>query len=135
MNTIEEYVIELNNMINTHQIKMKKVLKPLLFEFDEKFRLKYKFINLIEYDSEDLKIAKQEKIKYAKNQRFAIAAIFRDLEKKCLEINHIKKEYNISKSEFRYAQGYLLYLCCNSTYVDFSIRDYFGELNNINNIK
>ena len=128
MDTIEDFVIELNKLINTHQISPKKAIKPLLISIKQQFDVKYKFIDITEYDEELLKMLQTEKINFVKAQKFTIANLLRDLQKKCVDVIDLKNEYNITQSEFRYEQGYLMYFCCGSTYIDGSVREYFAKL-------
>ena len=128
MKTIEEFVIELNKLINSDQNLPKKPIKPVLNSFSQLFDVKYKFIDIGEYDNELLKMIHGEDMRFQNTKKYKVAKIFRDLEEKCIECIKLKKEYNISKSEFRYEQGYLIYLCCGSTYIDCSVRDYFAEI-------
>lgn len=128
MKTVEDFVIELNKLINTHQISPKKAIKPLLISIKQQFDVKYKYIDIAEYDEELLKMLQTEKINFVKAQKFTIASLFRDLQKKCVDVIDLKNEYKITQSEFRYVQGYLMYFCCGSTYIDGSVREYFAKL-------
>jgi len=135
METIEDFVAELNVMANTYQIKPRKVMFPLLESMKERFNNNFRFVDFQLYSHESLDILKQEKLRYVKKQNFEMAAYFRTMEMNCLNIIEFMDEYKITKSTFIYEQNTLFYFCLSWTYVDELVKKFFSELDKADSVQ
>jgi len=133
METIEEYITELNVMANTYQINTRKVMFPLLESMKKRFNLNLRFVDFHLYSHEWLAILNQEKLRYLKEQNFDMASYFRNMEKKCRDIIEFLDELRITQSTFIYEQSTVFYFCLGWSYVDESIEKFFKELNSSHN--
>lgn len=128
METIQEFVDELNAFLAIRQVKPKMTIKPLLYSIKEKFNCRYIFLKSSYYTEEILKELKQLKINYVKAARFELAAKFRELEEECRHYSGIRDRIHATTSKFHFESDTLMYFSAGDTYLDRSVEMYFKEL-------
>lgn len=129
METIKNSVVELNKLlvVSQFQIECFKSFINILKEHN----VKLKILDFTRFDKKKQKEACTNKIEAVKNQEFEIAANYRDLEKKCMEIEEFKTQYNIVKSTFRYEKGYVLYFYLNTERNDKHIKELWNKFESL----
>jgi len=122
MYTVEEIILKLNEILEFKEFPETQFLE-LINLAKKQYCLNVKILDFEKFNEQKQEIAKNEKIHSIKAQNFEIAANWRDIEKKCIDINELKLKYNILNSMFRIEQKYLLFFFLGTFKNDKLIKD------------
>mgnify|MGYP001791579638 CR=1 FL=1 len=95
-------------MLNSDQFNQNE-FDSLITMFKEHYKPDIKFLDFKYYNDYRRRLAKKEKMRFVRDQKFDEAAKCRILEKECMKYIEIKTEYKIEKSMFYYDQDFLFY--------------------------
>jgi hypothetical protein len=124
METLEEIVLKLNEMLNITPFSTVQFEK-LFDNLRMKYHPKIGFLDFEYFNETTLKKAQKEKIKAVKTQNFEYAATRRVLEKECLKYIELRTRFEITKSIFLCEDNHFVYSYFGTARNDKRIKKFF----------